>query len=113
MCKCNYFEYNKLVNSLFCGVALTDEHLNNATEIIRLYIVNGGATQIIQDLGIGIRIVEKQFPLMPELNTVISRRFIYINGERKGEELTINEIVSIGMFLRGGAYYGYNRSNDL
>lgn len=110
MCKCNYFEYNKLVNSLFYGVVLTDEHLNNATEIIRLYIINGGAAQIMQDLGIGLRVVEKQFPLMPELNTVISRRFIYINGERKGKELTINEIVNIGMFLCDGPYYGYKKA---
>ena len=32
---CNYFEYRDLTEKLFFGVALTQEHLNNATEEIR------------------------------------------------------------------------------
>lgn len=103
---CNYFDYMKLVDELFFGVALTDEQLNNAVEKIRQYIVNGGAGKIVESLGVGFRIVEKQFQAFPELNRVITKRFIFVDGERKGEELTINEIRSIGMFLKHGAFYG-------
>lgn len=103
---CNYFDYMKLVDELFFGVALTDEQLNNAAEKIRKYIVNGGAGKVVASLGVGFRIVEKQFQAFPELNRVITKRFIFVDGERKGEELTINEIRSIGMFLKHGAFYG-------
>ncbi len=103
---CNYFEYMDMTDKLFFGVALTDNHLNNATEKIRQYLVNGGAVNIAKSLGIGIKVIEKQHPMFPELNEVIERRFIFVDGERKGEELTINEIRNIGMFLKYGAFYG-------
>lgn len=104
--KCNYVEYMDLTEKLFYGVPLTDNQLNNAAEKIRQYIVNGGAGEVVKSLGIGFRIVEKQFQAFPELNEVVKKRFVFIDGERKGEELTINEMRSIGMFLRGGAFYG-------
>lgn len=50
--------------------------------------------------------MEKQFQTFPELNEVVKKRFVFIDGERKGEELTINEIRNIGMFLKNGAFYG-------
>lgn len=100
---CDYFKYRKMMNELFYGVALTDDHLNNATEIIRQYLVDGGAGNILNMLGIGIRVVTKESILLsPE---IIRKRFVWINGERKGEELDRNEIEGIGMFLKHGAMY--------
>ena len=101
---CNYFEYRDLMDKLFYGVALTDSHLNNATEQIRQYIVNGGAGNVMKSLGIGIKVVTKEAALLP--TEVVSRRFVWLNGERKGEELDMNEIENIGMFLKHGAFYG-------
>lgn len=101
---CNYFEYKDLMEKLFHGVALTDSHLNNATEQIRQYIVNGGAGDVLKSLGIGIRVVTKEAVLLPA--EVVSRRFVWIAGERKGKELDRNEIENIGMFFRHGAFYG-------
>ena len=103
---CNYFEYRDMTEKLFYGVALTDEHLNNATEQIRRYIVDGGAAPIMEALGFGIRVVEKQHPLFPELNEVIERRFVYINGKNKGRKLDKHEIMNIGFFLKWGCHYG-------
>ena len=40
---CNYFEYRDMTEKLFFGTLLTQDHLNNATEEIRRYIVDGGA----------------------------------------------------------------------
>ena len=104
--KCNYVEYMDLTEKLFYGVPLTDNQLNNATEKIRQYLVDGGAGEVVKSLGIGFRIVEKQFQAFPELNEIVKKRFVFIDGERKGEELTINEIRGIGMFLKYGAFYG-------
>lgn len=42
--------------------------------------------------------------LLPE--EVITRRFIWLKGSRKGELLERHEIEAIGMFLPGGALYG-------
>lgn len=101
---CDYFTYRDMTEKLFYGVALTDAQLNYATEQIRQYLINGGAVDIIKKMGIGIKIVEKQY-FLPELNEIIKKRFVFTDGERKGEELTIIEIQSIGMFLRHGAFY--------
>lgn len=101
---CNYFEYRDMMEKLFYGVALTDSHLNNATEQIRRYLVDGGAGNIVKDLGIGIKVVTKEALLLePE---IVSRRFVWLKGEHKGEELDRNEIENIGMFLKQGAFYG-------
>lgn len=101
--KCNYFEYRDMTDKLFYGVALTDKHLNVATEQIRRYIVDGGAGDVMQNLGIGIRITTKEGVLLePE---IVRRRFVWISGERKGEELTISEIQNLGMFLKHGPFY--------
>lgn len=104
MTTCNYIEYQRMTNSLFFGVALTDKHMNEATEHIRRYFINGGALEIVNALGIGIRVTGKCGVNRP--SEIIERRFIYLSGENAGRELTVNEICSIGMFLRGGPYYG-------
>lgn len=104
--KCNYFEYMDMTEKLFYGVPLTNNQFNNVAEKIRQYLVDGGAGEVVKSLGIGFKIVEKQFQTFPELNEVVKKRFVFIDGERKGEELTINEIRSIGMFLKNGAFYG-------
>ena len=101
---CNYIEYQRMTNSLFFGVALTDKHMNEATEHIRRYFINGGALEIVNALGIGIRVTGKCGVNRP--SEIIERRFIYLSGENAGRELTVNEICSIGMFLRGGPYCG-------
>ena len=93
---CNYFEYKDMMGKLFYGVALTDDHLNNATEKIRQYLLNGGAGNVIKSLGIGIKVVTKEAMLLP--CEVVSRRFVWLEGERKGKELDKNEIENIGMF---------------
>ena len=103
---CNYFDYIDMTDEMFYGIALTDEHLNNATEQIRKYLVDGGAGDILKALGIGIKVEEKQYQLSPELNEVIKKRFVFVDGENKGRELTRPEIQGIGMFLKHGAFYG-------
>lgn len=102
--KCSYFEYRELTDKLFYGVALTDQHLNDATEQIRRYLIDGGAGNIIKKLNIGIQVTTKEAALLPA--EVIRRRFIWLSGERKGEELSIDEIRGVGMFLKHGALYG-------
>lgn len=106
MMTCNYFEYREMMNKIFYGNALTDEYLNNATENIRRYLVDGGAGEIVKTLGIGIRIVEKQYEFSPDLNHIERRRFVFVEGERKDDELTIDEIKAIGMFLKHGPFCG-------
>lgn len=101
---CNYFEYREIMDKMFYGVALTDSHLNNVTEQIRRYIVNGGAGNVLKALGIGIKIITKEAILLPD--EIVYRRFVWLDGGRNGEELHRNEIENIGMFLKHGAFYG-------
>ena len=92
----------------FCPVNLIkkfyDIHLNEYTEIIRRYLIDGGAGNIMQKLGIGIQIITTRAVLLPE--EIITRRFIWLKGNRTGKLLERNEIEAIGMFLPGGALYG-------
>lgn len=101
---CNYFEYRDMTEKLFYGIVLTDNYLNKVTEQIRQYLINGGAGNIVKALNIGIKVVTKETVLLPIEE--ISRRFVWLDGERKGNELTIDEIKGIGMFLKYGAFYG-------
>ena len=101
---CNYFEYRDLTEKLFFGVVLTQDHLNNATEEIRRYIVDGGAGDVMLSLGIGIKVITKEAVLLPK--EIVKRCFVYIDGENKGRELDRHEIMNIGMFLKHGALYG-------
>ena len=101
--RCNYFEYRDMVDKLFYGTALTDKHLDNTTEQIRLYLVNGGAGEVVKALNIGIVVVTKN-NILTGID-IVRTRFVWLDGERKCEELTINEIQNIGMFLKHGAFY--------
>lgn len=101
---CNYFEYRDMTEKYFYGVTLTDSYLNNVTEKLRQYLVNGGAGNVVKNLNIGITVITKKLALFPE--EIVRRRFVWLDGDRKGEELTIHEIESIGMFLEYGAFYG-------
>lgn len=101
---CNYFDYRDMMDKMFYGVALTDNHLNDVTEQIRRYLVNGGAGNIVKALNIGVKVITQKSLLLPE--EVVKCRFVWLDGGRKGEELTVNEISSIGMFLKHGAFYG-------
>ena len=107
--ECTYFEFEKLFNKLFFGVALTDEHLNNTTEQIRRYLVNGGAGEVVKMLHVGIKVVSKESFLLGE--EIVSRRFVWLAGDQKGEELTVNEIFCIGMYLKYGPFYNKAKSN--
>lgn len=94
---CNYFDYQHLTDRLFVGVALTEEHLNAATEKIRQYLVSGGAAKRMEEFGIGIRVIE-------HAGKEIRRRLVYVRGKNEGQELTIPEIKNIGMLLKHGPY---------
>lgn len=48
--KVNRFLFNRLVEKLFSGVVLTDEHMSNALEIIYNYFHNNGAGYLIKDI---------------------------------------------------------------
>ena len=97
--KCNYIEYHRLTEQMFYGTAQTDSHLNQYTEILRQYLINGVAGNIMQKLGIGIQLVTKR-------EEVVTKRFIWLKGNRKGKLLEKHEIEALGMFLFGGALYG-------
>lgn len=98
--KCNAFEYEKMCNRLFYGVALTDEHLTEAAKEIRDYILDGDALPIMNALEIGLRIKENP----PGI--IAGMWFQYIGGANAGRLLTVDEVKNIGLFFRGGAYYG-------
>lgn len=102
---CNYFEYKEMTDKLFDGVVLTDGHMDSATEKIRRYIINGSAGSVMQYLGIGLKVVTRKDFLGEE--KMIRKRFVFLSGERKGEELTVDEIRAIGMFLKYGAFYKF------
>ena len=103
--KCNKVDYNKLTDKLFYGVLLTDNHLNNAMETIKNYLLEGAEGYILNYLGICYRTVERISSVNPEDSEVIKRCFVYIRGDRKGEELSLREVENIGLFLRGGGWY--------
>lgn len=94
-----YYKYHDFAEKLFFGVALTNEHMNEATIKIANYLCSNGAFEIVNALGIGIvefRTGEK----------VTRRRICY---KLSGKELTVTEIMNIGLFLPYGANYGrYN-----
>ncbi len=102
--KCNYIEYHRLTDRMFYGIAQTDAHLNQYTEVLRQYLINGGAGDIMLKFGVGIQLTTKKLMLLPE--EVIMRRFIWLKGNKKGELLERYEIEALGMFLPGGALYG-------
>lgn len=58
--KCNYIEYHRLIDQMFYGVAQTDAHLNQYTEVLRQYLINGGAGDILLKLGVGIQLTTKK-----------------------------------------------------
>lgn len=96
---CNYFDFRKLTDKLFYGVALTEEHLNNATEQIRKYLADGGATPVTNALGIGVQFEERE-------GKVVRERIVYTEGRYKNTELHISEIEDIGHYLKHGCLYG-------
>lgn len=102
---CNRVEYDKLTDKLFYGVLLTENHLNNAMETIKNYLFEGGEGWVLNYLGICYRTVERIFSENPEDNEVIKKCFVYIRGDRKGEELTHHAVEQIGNFLIGGSWY--------
>lgn len=100
---CNYIEYHKMTDRMFYGVPLTEAHLARCTETLRCYLTNGGAGKLMNKLGIGIKLTTKQALLLPE--EIVSERFVWLKGPRKGQLLERHEIEAIGMSLPGGALY--------
>ena len=97
--KCNYIEYHRLTDQMFYGVAQTDAHLNQYTEILRQYLINGGAGDIMLKLGVGIQLTTKKTMLLPE--EVIMRRFIWLKGRviRKIRNRGIRNVSSWWCFI--------------
>ncbi len=93
---------------MFSGVAQTDTHLNQYTEILRQYLINGGAANTMLKLGIGIQVTTKKF-LCYYLRKLLWEDLYGSAGWKVGELLDRNEIEAIGMFLPGGALYGKRR----
>ena len=94
MKKINYYEYHDMTEKLFFGVTLTDEHMNTATKQIAKYLGSGGAQPIADALGICV--MERV-----RGGRVVWRRLVHKMG---AEELTINEICNIGLFLPHGPF---------
>lgn len=94
--KINYYEYHNMTEKLFFGVALTDEHMSDATAQIAKYLSDGGAKNIMDALGLCISEIEQD-------GRVWYRRIVH---KLDGRELSVNEIGNIGLFLPYGAYYG-------
>ena len=93
--KINYYTYHDYVEKFYFGHALTEEHLNDATTSIAKYIVDGGAKELIESLGVVI--CERW-----ESDRMISRRFCFSDKQ----ELTFKQIMALGLYLPFGAYYG-------
>ena len=92
----NHFEYRRMTEKLFFGITLTDEHMNTATEQIAKYLGSGGAQPIADALGICVMERERD-------GRVVWRRLVHKRG---AEELTVNEICNIGLFLPYGPLHG-------
>lgn len=103
---CNYLKYQELTDKLFYSVPLSDEHMNDAVETLRKYIVDGGAAYIADALHIRVKEV-----LSPNSHKVIKRRFVFDDGPKKGKELSICEMENIGLFLELGPYENYYRES--
>lgn len=80
---CNYFEYKDMTEKMFYGVALTDSHLNNVTEQIRQYIINGGAGEIVKTLNIGIKVITKKALLLQRKLSNVVLYGLMENGREK------------------------------
>ena len=91
----NYYRYHDFAEKYFCGHTLTDEHLNNATIEIAKFLVDGGAKEIIENLGICIIESWKD-------NRMLTRRFCFADKT----ELNKKQIMSLGLFLPYGAFCG-------
>ena len=74
---CNYFEYKKMTDKLFYGVALTNFHLDNATEKIQNYLIYGGAGNIMKWLKIGVRVVAMETTL-PSVEIILFLLSMYL-----------------------------------
>lgn len=90
--KANYTDYMKLFNKLYVGIPLSDERLSdNALQIFN-YLRDGGASDIMNMVHVGIRQhIEEGKPIKAEL--------LYIGGEYAGKALSLREIENIGILL--------------
>lgn len=99
----NYIDYSNIFNSLYTGIALTDQIMTDNAEIVRRYLVDNGAGAIVQRLGVGMRVFEREALLLKK--EIVKRELVFIGGPSEGRALTIDEIRSIGLFLPGGPFF--------
>ena len=92
---CNCCDYQKMIDKLFYGVALTDEHMNNAMNTIKNYLVNGEALKVLKSLSIG-------WKELYQGQKLIKQRFYFYGGNLQGRDLDIKHLEALGHFLRGG-----------
>ena len=92
----NYYRFHDLTDHLFYGVALTDEHMNEAALKVAEYLRDNGAADITEKLGLFLQEHVRD-------GKVWRRRICY---RLTGKELTPVEIGNIGLFLPYGALYG-------
>lgn len=102
---CNYSEYKKIISEEIGEKIPTGKEIERVGEIARRYFVDGGAGGVLVALGVGVRVITKEY-FTKELNETISRRLCFVSGGRAGEELTIHDIFALGDFLPGGAFFG-------
>lgn len=68
------------------------------TDIIWNYLKNGGASTVLNKLGIGLKVTTKEMFLDTE-SKVVSKEIVWIKNTKP---LTEHEIYSIGLFLKNG-----------
>lgn len=91
-----YYSYHMMTEKLLFGVALTNEHMNEATLRIAKYLRDCGAAGIADKLGLYLEERERD-------GKIVWRRICF---RLSGDELTVKELCNIGLFLPYGALYG-------
>lgn len=102
---CNCSEYKKIILEEIGEKIPTGKEMDRIGETARRYFVDGGAGGVLVALGVGVRVITKEY-FTEELNETISRRLCFVSGGRAGDDLTIHDIIALGDFLPGGAFSG-------
>ena len=101
---CTYESFKIMTDELLVNYRESKVNTNEITERIRAFFAEGGADGILQKLFVGLQITTKASSGPSEL---VSKRFIWLAGPRKDITLSVEEAISLGMFLPGGPYHAY------
>ena len=82
---CNYSEYKKIISEEIGEKIPTGKEIDRVGEIARRYFVDGGAGGVLVALGVGVRVITKEY-FTKELNETISRRLCFVSGGRAGDD---------------------------